>query len=76
MAEATPERVRRASCSCKLVDSTSVEDKDADPEDGPGELHCLGLTVVGNEAVPSTGLPDESWDVDRLLIYGRGELDY
>ena len=39
------------------------------------QLHQLGLTVVGNEAVPlGDARPDPSWDEERLALYAKGEL--
>jgi hypothetical protein len=38
------------------------------------DLHRLGLTVQGDEAVPLTGQPAKDWPLDRLLLYGKGEL--
>ena len=39
------------------------------------ELHTLGYTVVGSEAVPlGDATPDSTWDEDRLALYFKGEL--
>ena len=40
------------------------------------DMHRLGLTIVGNEAIPLTEPPGESWDIDRLRSYALGELEH
>lgn len=39
------------------------------------QLHRLGLTVVGNEAIRLVDTrPDEGWEPERLAAYAKGEL--
>lgn len=39
------------------------------------QLHQLGFAVVGDQAVPvRDGIPDDTWDLDRLAGYAAGQI--